>query len=189
MKKNVFVTCIAVFSALLATSGYADIRVGKPLPSLAIPEKGELVLIDNKIQYRPWHSSALANDSHSRVHIVQYLAGRLSASKLNEPFTDQLDAKDYPTDKHLVTTIINTSDALWGTAGFVTSELKSNKIRHPHASLVADSQGIGAKTWQLKPQGSAVAVVAPSGEVLFYKDGVLNRQEIDQVLSLVEQYL
>ena len=172
---------------LLSNLSIAEISVGQPLPSVTIPTKGELILKDNQIHYQQWNSENLVQTESPKVHVVQYLAARMSASKINEPFTDKLSEVKFPIEKHLVTTIINVSDAMWGTGGFVAGELASNKKKHPHASMVADQNGIGAKTWELAPQSSAVMILSPQGEVLFFKDGALSATELSEAIKLIEQ--
>lgn len=184
-KSVFFSACVLLTSSLCA----AEISLGKPVPPLSIENKGELVLKDSKIHYQQWDTKVFSTSQSPRVHTVQYLAARMSASKINEPFTDRIDAADFPTDKHLVTTIINVDDAMWGTTGFVTAELEANKKKHPHASMVADQYGLGAKAWSLSQENSAVMILAPSGEVLFFKQGALSAAELDESIQLIEQQI
>lgn len=163
----------------------ATITSGAPLPSLSIENKGELVLQGDTVTYQHWSTAALTG----KVQVLQYMAGRMAASKLNEPFTDQLKTRGFPLDKYHVTTIINLSDAFFGTSGFVNSELKSNKKKYPKSSIVADKSGLGATLWGLKRQSSAIFVLSPTGEVLFFKDGALSAEEIDNVLALIQQQI
>lgn len=167
----------------------ADISMGEHLPPLNIESQGELVLEGSTIGYQPWHSSVFSTSKSPRVHIVQYLAARMAASKINEPFTDKLDEIQLPKDKHLVTTIINTNDAMWGTVGFVLGELESNKSKHPHASMVADQHGLGAKAWSLSPKNSAIIILSPCGKVLFFHEGALSAQQLTDVIALIEQQI
>ena len=167
----------------------AEISIGEHLPPVNIESQGELVLNGSTIDYQPWHSSVFSTAQPPRVHVVQYLAARMAASKINEPFTDRLGEIKFPIDKHLVTTIINTSDAMWGTSGFVLAELESNKEKHPHASMVADQHGVGAKTWSLSLKNSAIIVLSPCGKVLFFHQGALSAEQLSDVIALIEQQI
>lgn len=176
-------TLLALLLTASVTVRAEPIAVGAPLPALAIEKPGELTLQGDDIRFAPWDSSQLSG----RVHVLQYLAGRMAASKLNEPLTDRLDAEDFPTDQHRVTTIINLDDALWGTGGFVMGELKSNKRRYPEAGIIADGSGLGLRTWQLEANSSAIAVLDADGMVRFYRQGALSSAEIEQVVALIRQ--
>nr|WP_101759331.1 YtfJ family protein [Oceanicoccus sp. KOV_DT_Chl] len=136
---------IIVCSMLLMVSSWltqADITVGEKLPELEIKKKGELILTGDDISYAEWSTKALQN----KVQILQYLAGRMTASKVNKPFTDKLETLDLSADHHHTTTIINLNDTFFGTSGFVASELKKNKIKYPSTSIVADKKGSGQKS-------------------------------------------
>ena len=178
---------LLLFYTLVCLSGplWAAIVPGEAIPDLSIDNRGELVLHNDKIIYQRWTTGALTG----KVQVLQYMAGRMAASKLNEPFTDQLKLRKFPLDKYHVTTIINLDDTFFGTSGFVNSELRSNKKKYPASSIVADKKGLGASMWGLKRQGSAIVVLSPQGRVLFFKDGSLSAEEIDNVLALIEQHI
>jgi YtfJ family uncharacterized protein len=143
----------------------ANITVGAPLPDLAISDKGEIVRQGDKYEWKAWDTAMLPG----KVQVVQYLAARLTASKINEPFTDALREAKLPNDKHESTTLINADDATWGTSGFIDGELKSNKKKYPHARMIQDAKGEGLKAWGLKKEGSAIAILDKTGKVIFFK--------------------
>lgn len=170
--------------AMLATICQAQVVVGESVPALEINEPGELILEDKEnITYQPWSTDVLV----AKVHVVQYLAGRLRVKNMNKPFTDALEAEDFPAEHLYTTTIINLDDTMFGTSGIVNSQLKSNKIKYWFTSIVADREGDGAKAWQLQPKSSAIIVLSPTSEVLFFKDGKLSDTEIAEVITLIEQ--
>jgi len=167
---------------------HAEITVGKPLPALQINEDGELLLSNDKISFSAWDSKIIGGDgSKPRVHTLQYIAGRQDASDLNKPLTDTLAELKFPIEKHLVTTIVNLDDAMWGTSGFVKAELENKKKLYKHSSIVADKKGDGQKTWELSKKNSAVAIVSSKGNVLFFKEGALSAKEIDTVLAIIKE--
>lgn len=162
----------------------AEIAVGSQLPSIHVAERGELVLKDKKeVSYQPWSTDQL----RGKVHVLQAMAGRMSTKNLNKPFTDALEKENFSHDHLLTTTVINLDDTLFGTAGIVNSELKSNKIKYWYSSIVADKNGAVAKALALQPSSSAIAVISPTGEVLFFKDGAMTEAEIATALELVKQ--
>ncbi|MEQ9464451.1 MAG: YtfJ family protein [Haliea sp.] len=163
----------------------AAIAAGQPLPPLLIEEQGELLLEDGRRQFRPWHSDS----GLGQPQVIQYMAARMSTSKLNEPLTDALQAAAFPPDSLRVTTILNLADAAWGTRGFVLGELESNKKKHPQAVLVADESGAGLNRWQLAAKNSAIAVVAPDGAIALFHEGPLDEAGIDRVLSMIHDWI
>jgi len=167
----------------LNTSALASITIGELIPEVVIKDKGELLLQGDTIAYQNWNSQTLTG----KVHTLQYMAGRSSASKINDPFMDQLKTLELSIEQHQVTTIVNLDDAMFGTSGFVASELKKNKQRYPASSIIADADGRGAEQWQLEQKSSAIFVLSTEGKVLFFKQGALSEQEIDQAISLIKE--
>ncbi len=171
-------------SLLAPLSALADIQPGGRLPDLVIAEKGELVLTAGEVGYKPWNYP----QQPGKVHVVQYMAATRGASNINMPFTDRMKT-DLPQGAFLSTTILNLDEAMWGTAGLVVSELKSNKVEFPKAVLVADEDGEGLSKWQLASENSAVIVTDPQGVVRYFKQGAMSDAEIDSTLALIRQYL
>jgi YtfJ family uncharacterized protein len=177
---TVVLSLLVSFAAQAAT-----ITVGAPVPPVSITEKGELVLKDGDVVYQPWDTSML----EGKVQVLQHLAARMSASKINEPFTDALTAARFSPEQQVTTTVINTSDLLWGTTGFVNSELKANKKKYPHARLIADASGKALQAWDLKKENSAIAILDKTGKVIFFKEGAMTPDEIKSALELIRSNL
>ena len=157
------------------------LETGEALPGLRIEELGELQLAGEEIRFEPWRSEALTG----RVHVLQYLAARMSAKSLNEPFTDALRDSGIPLERYHVTTIVNIDDALIGTRGMVLGELEANKKRYWRSSIVADAHGLGLKAWRLRTKSSAIIVLGGDGRVRFFRDGAMTPAEIGHALQLV----
>lgn len=168
-----------------AVQANAPITAGQPLPPLLIENQGELLLAEGRSQFQPWHSDS----GLGQPQVIQYMAARMSTSKLNEPLTDALKDAGFPPGQLRVTTILNLADAAWGTRGFVMGELESNKKKHPDAVLVADESGAGLSHWQLAAKNSAIAVVAPDGAIALFHEGPLDRAGIDQVLGMIQDWI
>lgn len=181
MSIRTFVLLLGLFAPLAQAS---EILPGNRLPDLGIAAKGELVLTGDEVGYRAWSYP----QQPGKVHVLQYMAATRSASNINMPFTDRMKA-DLPQGAFLSTTILNLDEAMWGTAGLVVSELKSNKKEFPNAILVADEDGVGLKAWQLEKENSAVIVTDPQGVVRYFKQGAMSAAEIDSALALVMQYI
>ena len=175
---------VVLASWLVALTAAADIAPGNRLPDLVIAEKGELVINDGEVGYKPWSYP----QQPGKVHVMQYMAATRGASNINMPFTDKMKT-DLPQGEFLSTTILNLDEAMWGTAGLVVSELKSNKLEFPKAVLVADEDGEGLSKWKLESENSAVIVTDPQGVVRYFKQGAMSDAEIESTLALIRGYL
>ncbi len=169
-------TYLLLVLPLLSLTAFAEApAVDRPLSPLVIEDRGELVLKGDDFDYRPWRSDRQPGP----VHVLQYFAGTKSASETFAPFTDHLQERLEPGSYH-VTTVINLDAALWGTTGFVVSELEDNKRRYPDATMVLDAEGLGASVWQLGKKGALLAIMNADGTVRFLSREPLNKGQIEQ---------
>ena len=180
-KLNAFLVC---FILAVATAWAEPPSLDKPLPSLAIAEKGELLLKDDEFSYRPWSSL----DAPEKVHVLQYFAGTTSASKTFEPFTDLLKV-EIPEGGIHVTTVVNLDAALWGTSGFVIGEVKASKKEFPNSTMVLDKDGVGEANWELGKKGAVLAVMDRQGSVVYLSREALSDQEVAETLALVKELI
>ena len=176
MYKPLCLVTFLMFSSVVLGDG---IDLGQPLPELSIADRGELLLENDEFRFRPWVLPAAIG----KIHVLQYLAGTRGASKLNEPFTDRL--KEIPDVNYRVTTVINLDDAMWGTSGFVISEVKKNKRRYARSSMVLDADGIGRELWRLESKSSAIVIMDAAGSVRYFKDGAMSERDIERALDLI----
>ncbi|MEM0954938.1 MAG: YtfJ family protein [Pseudomonadota bacterium] len=162
----------------------ADVTLGQPLPPLAIASQGELILSDEAFSYQPWQLP----EGLGKPHILQYMAGTLKARGQTKPFNDRLEA-EIPYDKVHITTVINMDQILWGSSRFVMNQVKSNKERYPMATIVLDEEGLGQRVWSLPEKDAAVVIMDANGSVLWFKQGALSEEDIDETLELLHQYI
>jgi uncharacterized protein len=176
---------LTIFILLTAQLSLAQSPVvDQPLPPLKIAELGEMQLEDDEIRYVPWSSERAVE----KVHVVQYFAGSLSASEIFEPFTDALQ-ETYQSGSYHVTTIINLDDALWGTSGFVVSEVSKNKKKFPQSTMVLDEEGNGKASWDLGKRGAGLIILDPSGIVQYFTREALGEQDMQAALALVGRFI
>ena len=177
----------AFFGALLslvAATALAAPELHAPLPSLEIEERGELFMQGDDFEYRPWSTQR----NPGTVHVLQFFNGTMGDSKIFEPFTDRLQEVYAVTELH-VSTVINLDAALWGTTGFVVSEVKKNKKKYPHSTLVLDAEGKASREWALGEQGSVLVIVDPKGVVQYMTREAMSDEEIQAGIELVGQYV
>ena len=176
---------VAILCALFTTpiSTAATPTLNQVIDPLTISEHGELILVNDKPAFQPWSTDRLTDGT--RMHVLMYIAATLGADRANKPFTDALNNKGFGFDQVMPTSIINVSQAPWGSAGIVMHELTRNKRKYPQATLVADTLGLGLTVWALKPSSYAVMILDPYGKILFFKDGALAGEEIEQALQIL----
>lgn len=183
MNKKPLLTLLAT---LLPSVVFAhDITVGETLPSVSIADKGEIILQNKEITYKPWSSNQLTG----KVRVIQAIAGRSAAKAMNADLMSAITAANFPEDQYQTTTIINQDDAIWGTGGFVKSSAEESKEAFSWSSMVLDANGNAHSAWQLTTENSAIIMLDKKGDVLFIKEGKLNNAEIQQVISLVKNNL
>ena len=169
---------LTLFASVAQGSGGAP-TLQQPLPYLSIADRGELVLDNDTFSFQPW-----STDNHpEKVHILQYFGGTMADSKIFEPFTDRLQDSLEP-DSYHVTTIINLDAAVWGTSGFVVSEVKSSKRKYPLSTIVLDEEGSGARQWQLGDRGVGLAILDRAGKLLYFTRSALSESEMHAALEL-----
>jgi hypothetical protein len=173
-----------MFSMLLMIASGAALAevptVQSPLPLLNITDRGELKLEDNEFSYTPWGSE----QNRGKVHIVQYFGGTKSDSEIFKPFTDLLQ-ETFGVGTYHVTTIINLDAALWGTSGFVVSEVKENKRKFPLSTMVLDEDGAGVSAWQLGKPGAGLVILDSQGIVRYFTTEAMSAEEMRASVDLV----
>jgi YtfJ family uncharacterized protein len=154
--------------------------VDSPLPLLSITERGELTLTGDDFSFVPWSSAT----NPGKVHVIQYFGANLGDRDVFKPFTDLLQTSVEPGTVH-VTTVLNLDAALWGTTGFVISELEKNKRIHPLATMVLDEEGTGVVEWDLGKAGTGLIVMNDKGVVKYFTRQSLTKDELAATLELV----
>lgn len=158
---------------------------GERLPPVGVADRGELVLANNQPGYRPWNSSRLSG----KVTVVLHMAGRLSAKESSSALINALATARFPADKLQMITLVNTDDAIPGSAWFVRRSIEESKQQTPGAQFVIDERGEVRKAWQLQPGGVAVVVLDKGGRVQFSHDGALSPAEVSQLLARLQTLL
>ena len=174
---------LLVFFALLHCSSAIHAQtpvLSSPLPPLSIEDRGELIAAADDYSYAPWASSQNPN----KTHVLQYFAGTVSDKKTFEPFTDLLQTELDHSDFH-VTTIVNLDAALWGTTGFVISQVKGKKDEFPMATIVVDADGLGEQTWALGKKGALLVVLDTDGVVQFITREAMDESTMTSTLELM----
>lgn len=179
-------TLIAILLACSPTLALAhNITLGQSVPEVTVAKHGEIILQGDKTEYHAWSSDQLLG----KVRVIQAIAGRSSAKKMNAPLMAAITAAGYPQENYQTTSIINQDDAIWGTSSFVKSSAQDSKKEFPWSSMVLDEAGNVANAWDLQAESSAIIVQDKQGKVLFVQEGALSENDIQTVLGLIKQSL
>lgn len=190
---------LAFVPVLLAAQG-APVQVGRKLPEVAVRDEGALVpdcrvvdgrmtLLSRHLGLRPWDS----REMDGRVRTIYHLAARIGIDDVNKPFIDALIAarlpERTPDGAYKTITILDLSDALWGTAGLGRSRLSDSQRDFPWAVHVLDDRGAARAAWGLPPKQSSVIILDRDGTVLFFKVGRLSPEEIGRAVGIIKDHL
>lgn len=179
--------CLPILAGMLLSLpvAAADIAVGAQLSPLAITDLGECILEGGDTAFRPWSSKALAGE----VQVLEYTAARAGVDKVHAAFFLALAAAGFPAGEVQVTKLVNSDDALWGTSGLVAGEIEKNKRASPGTAFVVDAQGIGRQQWQLQGKTAALAVLDPTGRVLYFSEGEMSPAETAAAIEAIRAAL
>jgi uncharacterized protein len=198
MKYSLFAFIIFMASA---TAWAGDVILGKTLPLVTIEKKGLMVPAyeikngrmvfkeGSEITYRKWSSSELTG----KIRTVYHLAARNGIDEINQPYIDALIEANLPEtlpdSSYKTLTILNTSDAFWGTAGIASGRFENSQKKFPYAYYVNDEEGIVQKAWGLKEHESAVIILDTEGRVIYFKEGKMSPEDIQNAVSLIKKKL
>lgn len=178
--KLVTTTALAgTISVILTNTGLAE-----TLQKIEIKgeKAGELILAKDDLALTPWQSSNLSGKARTIMH----MAGRKSSRQMQDEFITALKSAKFDAQYYQTTSIVDLSDAIWGTSSFVESMLEKNKRNFPWSSVVLDREGQFRAAHDLSEKSSAVYVLDAKGDVIFSQEGSLSPQDIEKVLSLLK---
>ena len=168
-----------VLFASIGTAAQALPKIGEPLPTFMIDDKGQMQLRGDEIGYQPFNSASI----NGKTTALLLIAARESASKLNEPFQTALSAKKPASSNHQVITILGLDQAVWGTKGIALGRLKDKQKAFPTSNFVVDATGSARTTLGLEPKSYAVIIVGANGRVIRAKDGAMTPAEINDFIA------
>lgn len=181
---RLFVLLTAMALGSFSWSGV--VRVGESLPMVELyGGSGLLEYHTGELEYREWTSADLVG----RAHLLYIVAARIGADKLNQPLLDRLKQEGgveaFPDEKVRVVSILNTDDAfpMTGALARKSFELARTLPENEHADFVLDERSAIQKAWGLGRKSGAVILLDRQGSVVKFKDGALNRSEIQEFVS------
>ncbi|TCL06375.1 YtfJ family protein [Sodalis ligni] len=162
-----------------------NLRIGAPLPRVGVADKGELLYQNNEFSYKSWNSAQLKG----KIHLVQHMAARTSASEMNAAMVEAIKKASLPGKYYQTTTIVNGDDALFGSLAYSRNWLENNKKMSPAAQFILDVHGDVRQAWGLRAKSSAIVVLDAGGRVRYIKEGALTLPDVQQVIELLHRLL
>jgi YtfJ family uncharacterized protein len=199
MKTARLLTMATFFVASVALA--EGIVVGEKLPSVTIEDKGQMVfdydVVDGVMIYEKGskitHKTFNSDDLTGKIRSIYHLAARGGTEDINQPYIEALTAAKLPQyapdSPYKTTTILNTDDALWGTATVAVGMFEGSQKKLAHDYYVVDSKGEALDKWGLQPKNSAVILLDRDGTVLYFKEGKMSDADIASVIALIQDHL
>ncbi|MEH6552059.1 MAG: YtfJ family protein [Pseudomonadales bacterium] len=173
---------LLLLSSLSLSQAIAAPSTGKALPSLSINKGGALSLEGDEVSHSPWSTDQLSG----KPALIQYLAARPASKKMTSLLTVSLEQKNYQPQQLNVVAIVNGDDAIFGTGGFVSGQLESNKRKYPNSYMVLDKAGVGLGRWQLKPKSAAIILIDEQGIIQFVHEGETTADIVSTIITTLD---
>ena len=166
-----------ILGCLLTAAGAMAIEVGNMPPSVTLSGAN-----GGKVDGTPWRSSMLKG----KVHILFYVDP--DERKLNDALTKALKKRHFDRNKYASVAMINLA-ATWMPDAILESKLKDKQKEFPDTIYVKDKKKVVLKKWELADDNSDILLFDKQGRLIYKKFGKLSKEEIQQVLSLIEKNL
>ncbi len=127
-----------------------------------------------------WDSSMLKN----KVHVLFYVDP--DEKDTNSALTQALKEKKFDRSRYASVAIINMA-ATWLPNFAIASTLKEKQKEFPDTIYVKDLNRVLVKEWKIADESSDVILFDKNGKVIFIKEGKADREDIDKLISLIEE--
>ncbi|MGM0427211.1 MAG: YtfJ family protein [Thermodesulfobacteriota bacterium] len=141
--------------------------------------KGDL---GGRLDGSPWSS----NELNGKVSVLFYADP--DEKDLNNETSEALRKEDFPLDKYQSFAIIN-MDATWLPNFAISSALKEKQEQYPDTIYVRDYEKVLVKEWKLSDDNNDVLAFDKTGKLIFRKDGKLNAEEIETLITVIRDNL
>ena len=160
--------------SLLFSLSLSAVEIGQTLPSVTLDEdKG------GRVTGEAWSSSEL----QGKVHLIFYVDP--DEKDLNNDLSDAVKAAEMDRSKYASVAIINMA-ATWKPNFAINSALKSKQEKFPHTIYVKDMDKHVVNIWSVADDNSDIIVLDKEGSVLFYHEGKVEGDQINEVIRLIK---
>ncbi|MEN8146333.1 MAG: YtfJ family protein [Campylobacterota bacterium] len=161
--------------SLLFSLSLSAVEIGQTLQTVTLDEdKG------GRVTGEVWSSSELKG----KVHLLFYVDP--DEKDLNNDLSDAVKAAELDRSKYASVAIINMA-ATWKPNFAINSALKSKQEKFPHTIYVKDMDKHVVKAWSVADDNSDIIVLDREGSVLFYHEGKVEGEQINEVIRLIKE--
>lgn len=162
---------------LLFSLSLSAVEIGQTLPTVTLDEdKG------GRVTGEAWSSSELKG----KVHLLIYVDP--DEKDLNNDLSDAVKAAELDRSKYASVAIINMA-ATWKPNFAINSALKSKQEKFPHAIYVKDMDKHVVNAWGVADDNSDIILFDKEGTVLFYHEGKVEGDQINEVIKLIKEHM
>ncbi|MDA3945931.1 MAG: transcriptional regulator [Helicobacteraceae bacterium] len=160
---------------LLLSLSLSAVEIGQTVPTVTLDgDKG------GRVTGEAWSSSELKG----KVHLLFYVDP--NEKDLNNDLSDAVKAAELDRSKYASVAIINMA-ATWKPNFAINAALKSKQEKFPHTVYVKDMDKHVVNSWNVADDNSDIIVFDKNGSVLFYKEGKVEGEQIDEVIRLIKE--
>ena len=175
---------LCLFSAPLCA-----LEVGTTLPPVEVTKRGELILKEHKISYTKWSSNTITQPEYNSAPTILYhVAARRESDTAIKPIMAAV-RETLKDNSYRSITIVNISEAIWGTAGLVHAGMAGNKQENPDWKMIADEQGAVKKAWQLNDFGVAIILLDTHGKIHYVLNQQPDTQDREEIISVLNNLI
>ena len=160
---------------LLFSLTLSAVEIGQTLPTVTLDEdKG------GRVTGEAWSSSEL----QGKVHLLFYVDP--DEKDLNNELSDAVKAAELDRSKFASVAVINMA-ATWKPNFAINSALKSKQEKFPHTIYVKDMDKHVVAAWDVADDNSDIILFDQTGKVLFYNEGKVEGEQINEVIKLIKE--
>ena len=168
---------VALLSALMALN-LSAVTVGQVPSEVVIENDNGGMVLDGSA----WNSSTITD----KVYVMFYVDP--DEKDTNNEFSATLKEKKYDRSDYGSLAIINLA-ASWKPNFVIESILESKQEEFPDTIYVKDKNSVLVNEWKVEDDASNILIFSKRGEVLFYKSGKMNEEDIEKALKIIEENL
>ena len=160
---------------LLFSLTLSAVEIGKTLPTVTLDEDN-----GGRVTGEAWSSSEL----QGKVHLLFYVDP--DEKDLNNELSDAVKAAELDRSKFASVAVINMA-ATWKPNFAINSALKSKQEKFPHTIYVKDMDKHVVAAWDVADDNSDIILFDQTGKVLFYNEGKVEGEQINEVIKLIKE--
>ncbi len=160
---------------LLFSLSLSAVEIGQVLPTVTLDEDR-----GGRVSGEAWSSAEL----QGKVHLLFYVDP--DEKDLNNDLSDAVKAAELDRSKFASVAVINMA-ATWKPNFAINSALKSKQEKFPHTLYVKDMDRHIVNAWNVADDNSDIIVLDKEGSVIFYHEGKVEGEQINEVIRLIKE--